>query len=80
MQNSPRVYIQACPAHNLGHMAELRTGGLGGTEEEQERIQETLMCGDCWGRDRQGLERAMQAMGFSDRDIVIVSSHAMQQK
>ena len=41
---------------------------------------EILMCGGCWGRDPRGCERAMRAMGFSEQDIVIVKSHAMQGK
>ena len=79
MQNTPTVFIKACPSHFLGHLVAVRTGGLGGTEEEQEHIQDTLMCGNCWRQDRQGLERAMEAMGFSDQDITIVRSHAMQE-
>ncbi len=71
--------VRVCPAHQLGHMVEVRTPGLGGTEKELEHIQEILMCGDCWFRDSQGLTRAMLASGFSDEQISVVSSHAMQE-
>ena len=77
-----RVYIHGCANHPSGHggRTELRSGGIGGSEEEQEQIMEILMCGGCWGRDPRGCERAMRAMGFSEQDIVIVKSHAMQGK
>ena len=75
-----RVVIHPCPLHQFAHTTELRTGGLGGTEADQEHIMRTLMCGGCWGRDKKGLLRAMKVMGFSDRDIIITRSLAMQQK
>ena len=80
MQNTPnsRRGVGICPAHQLGPMVEVLTPGPGDTEKALELIQDILTCGDCWSRDSEGLTRAMRASGFTDEQISVISSLAMQ--
>ena len=77
--DQPIVALKACPDHRLPITSIVETGP-GISEQDQELIQETLLCWQCWQSDEDGILKLLQALGIPPDEIVMVWKHAFRKR
>ena len=77
--DQPIVALKACPDHRLPITTIVETGP-GISEQDQELIQETLLCRKCWQSDEDGILKLLQALGIPPDEIVMVRNQAFRKR
>ena len=77
--HQPIVALIACPDHRHPNTTIVETGPRIAVQD-QDLIQETLLCWRCWESDEDGILKLLMALNVPADEIVMVRNHAFSKK